>query len=91
MAPIPIRHPSNSYLKPDLDNSGTINSREELEALCLNLVYRLDWEVGPDKVDEACKQAMEASGEAPRLNWDQGDVAAWFKEFVAYHGLGPYA
>jgi len=61
----------------DLDESGTLNSVEELQQLCTNLCFKLDLQLSGDEIDSV----VNCAGELNDLNeWDVNEFCEWFGE-----------
>jgi len=62
------------FQRYDLDNSGTIDTFEELDQLCCNLIYKL--KIMPEEpIGSIIKQVKE---QETRINWDRAQFTTWF-------------
>jgi len=64
------------FKRYDLDESGTINTSEELQQLCTNLCFKLKIMVPPGAVDEKVLEMGDLEGRDLNL----GEFAVWFEE-----------
>jgi len=67
----------------DLDESGTINSNEELRQLSTNLSFKLRLSLRGDEIDSLVKSAGELDYDN---EWQVEDFGEWFK--VTFLGAG---
>jgi hypothetical protein len=61
----------------DLDESGTLNSVDELQQLCTNLCFKLDLQLSGDEIDSVVNCAGELNDEN---QWDIDEFCEWFEE-----------
>jgi len=64
------------FRRYDLDESGTINSSEELQQLCTNLSVRLDLPLNLGEIDAK----VTGAGNMMDNQWSQDDFIDWFAE-----------
>jgi hypothetical protein len=66
------------FRRYDLDESGTINSNEEMQQLCTNLSVRLELKFSVSDID----QKVTSAGDMAANEWDCDQFIEWFsKEF----------
>merc|ERR1712146_23437 len=67
------------FARYDLDSSGTLNTKDELEQLCYNLAFKL-------KLENSTKDMDAYLNQVPELNdanaWDEATFAQWFKKNI---------
>jgi hypothetical protein len=69
------------FHKFDFDNSGTMNSEDELSKLTTSLVFHLELHcyIGPEDIDTAVANAVAATpGGMEENNWDVEQTRQWF-------------
>jgi len=70
---------SKLFARYDLDSSGTLNTKDELEQLCYNLAFKL-------KLENSTKDMDAFLNQVPELNdanaWDEATFALWFKKNI---------
>jgi len=64
------------FRRYDLDDSGTINSSEELQQLCTNLSVRLELKFSVNDIDAK----VTSAGDMTVNNWDLDQFTQWFSD-----------
>lgn len=72
-------HISKLFARYDLDSSGTLNTKDELEQLSYNLAFKLRLENSTKDMDTYLSQVPELTDDNA---WDEQTFSLWFKEKI---------